>query len=308
MPFSSGKTTLALLFAILTSSCASQNAMSLVPDSVRLDMVREKAAKASPVSVDEMLDKARAHTQSSAEKSTATATALDTDPIGAELALAQPRSEEGYPGPAPKDASKPKDPLNLPEAQKSETTRQEATRAAITDTQNNQDEQNAREMFRVAQEMHGTNRSAVPEGDSKPEAQWRQILEQAQLNSENEIDPETETAAFYADADRQMTTAALPPKTSPKGETVAITFDDTLLTLSKDDDLRVRLLRHGNRHPETIIIGKVENIQGFAAMQKALELGKIIADASGGTPGISYDPALPPRTAELHYAKPGTAQ
>ena len=60
MPFSSGKTMLALLFAILTSSCASQNAMSLVPDSIRLDIVRDKAAKAGPVSVEEMLGKARA--------------------------------------------------------------------------------------------------------------------------------------------------------------------------------------------------------------------------------------------------------
>ena len=110
MPFSSGKTTLALLFAILTSSCASQNAMSLVPDSVRLDIVRDKAAKASPVSVDEMLNKARAHTQSSAEKSTATGTALDTDPISPEVALAQSTSEKGYPDPPAKMQAGPRAP------------------------------------------------------------------------------------------------------------------------------------------------------------------------------------------------------
>ena len=172
-------------------------------------------------------------------------------------------------------------------------------------------------MFRLAHDMHDRQQPRQPSSAAvehqvsavqEPRAQWREILEEAQLDAENDIDPATEKAAFYADADDTLTTAALPDKPASKGETIAITFDASLSTLAKDDDLRVRLMRHGKRHPETIIIGKVEGVQGFAAMQKALALGKVIADASGGNPGMSYDPALSPRTAELYYPKPGHAQ
>lgn len=283
MPNSLGRTALAMLFAIPCAGCMSQNAMSLVPDSVRLEIAQQKAAKAPPVSVDQMLQNAGGKTVAPGK--------AGGKPDAAPLPLGE--------GPKPQTAQKasPKTAANAPRALTLHAGR------------------SAAELFAEARALHRQAEAAdlnfiddIPNDSEKSAGgadAWRAMLAQAQEHP----DPARADASGHsaADKDSGITTSSLPDRPASANESIQVKFNDRLTGLSKDDDLRVRLLRHGKRIPQTIIIGKVESAKGFEAMEKALALGRIIAEASGGNPAISYDPALSPRAAELVYVKPGAA-
>jgi hypothetical protein len=307
MPISLGKAALAALFAIPCAGCMSQNAMSLVPDSVRLEIAQQKAAKAPPVSVGQMLQKARAN---AAPKSAEQSKALDAE---AKVDL-KPTGEISASNAAPLPASGSPKPLP-------------AQKAALQTKSNDRREQmpperrNAVELFEEARSLQ--RRSQPDEldfGGDAPSATgygqksqggadaWRKMLAQVHEGPEDNVQLTSPNGNNATDKDVSITTSSLPDRPESASETIPVKFDIGLTGLAKDDDLKIRLLRHGNRLPETIVIGRIDGAKGFQAMQRALDLGKIIARASGGNPGISYDPALLARTAELHYMKPGTAQ
>jgi hypothetical protein len=307
MPNSLIKTAPAMFFAILCGGCMSQNAMSLVPDSVRLEIAQQKAAKAAPVSVGQMLQKARVSAaaertqQSPAAAAAGKADDKPVDEISAPNAALPPVSDGPRPRPAQKAALK--------------TAANEERGEMLPESRN------AVELFADARALHRrvqpadldfTDDLSDAESDGKKSGggsdTWRAMLAQAQEGPEDTMRAASSDENNAADKDRSITTSSLPDSPASGSESIPVKFIGGLTGLAKDDELKIRLLRHGKRYPGTIVIGKVEGVKGFQAMEKALALGRIIAEASGGMPDISYDPALSARTAVLHYVKPDAAQ
>ena len=298
MPNLTGKTASALLFAILTTGCASQNAMSLIPSAVKLDIAREKAVKDGPLSVDDMLAKSRSTKAGSAlppEKPQAL-TQIDNGVTGSEHAAiaADLRSPE----PIDQSSKQANNVLaveyaelagnsadrDVPRANRSPAELFDEAQALLADRH-------------IAKGQYGnTQISGVDTRDAADNEEWRSMLADGDVTSETSGD---ESAAAISDS--TMTTAALPQKAESSDEIIGVAFDAAGASLVKDDDLKLRLLRYGKRAPSQIVIGKVEGLAGFEAMQKALSMAKLVSDACGGNPGVSYDPALPPGAAELYY-------
>lgn len=299
MPKTAMKSTLVLLFAMLASGCASQNAMSLIPEAVKLDMVREKSAKKGPVSVDTMLAKAR---KTKGEEANVAAkpnvsSQIDTVQTGPTMPL-----ETAVVADRPISKAEAG---NRPVASGAAEIPADAEYFAA-DTSSSTTAQSPAELFSQAQAIHAqdgqsaasdeANQSDMVAGGLAPTApqdDWRRILAEAE-GSEAQIAGDLPTGD-------PMTTAALPTPTEPSGEIIPVFFDEAGLALAKDDDLKLRLMRYGKRVPVQIVVGKIEGVEGFDAMQRALALGKLIGDASGGEPGISYDPSMSAGAAELHY-------
>jgi hypothetical protein len=303
MPKTAMKSTFVLLFAMLASGCASQNAMSLIPEAVKLDMVREKSAKKGPVSIDTMLAKAR---KTKGEEKPAAAgpnvsAQIDTVQTGPAkpletVATAEQKIPDEKSGDRPVASGDVEAPTDA--------------EYFVADASSSTTAQSPAELFSQAQAIHAqdgqpegsdeTGQSEMVAGDMEPTApqdDWRKILAEAE-------GAEVQIAGDLPTGD-PMTTAALPTRPVPSGEIIPVFFDEAGLALAKDDDLKLRLMRYGKRVPVQIVVGKIEGVEGFDAMQKALALGKLIGDACGGEPGISYDPSMSAGAAELHYPAPG---
>lgn len=260
-----------LLIAILASGCASQNAMSLLPDSVKLDVARDKAAKQGPLSVDEMMTKA-SKLHPNADKEIQVAAKID----GIKTAA------------LPEQLQKADEPIQTAYAEEK-----------IEASQDQTDSPSA--LFQQAMALNQQSRStdqATSVDDIKAAAataEWRRLMDWQNAEKQNEGSP------------LAMAPDAAPPLVMPLSdvEIIPVNFNETRDGLAKDDVLKLKLLRFGKRVPLEIAIGKITNARGFAVMQSALALGRIIANASGGAPVITYDPTLSAGAAEVRYASTG---
>ena len=296
MPISVGKAALAALFAIPCAGCVSQNAMNLVPDSVRLEIAQQNAAKAAPVSVDQMLSTARA---GAAPKNPRQNPALAAD-------------GDAHDKPSGKIIAPQATPLSVTDGLKPQPAQKVALKGPAGQRYGEKplERQSAIQLFTEARLLHQRAQPVELDfGDDDPEdsgvgrnstvdpGTWRKLLAQAQDSPGHDETLSALTESDAAGNETGMIPASLPDQPADKSQSIPVTFDEGLTALSKDDDLKIRLLRHGKRFPERVVIGKVEGAKGFQAMEKALAFGRVVAAASGGAPDISYDPALSARSA-----------
>ncbi len=268
MPHLSTSLLATLLIAMLTSGCASQNAMSLLPESVKLDVARDKAVKQGPLSVDEMMTKARKlHPNAVAE--TQIADKVDDTKTATLPERLQQVGEPAQSAYAEEKIAASQDQANSPSA-----------------------------LFQQAIVLSEQTRT----GDQSPS--FDEIKAAAAADEWRKLMDEQGVEKSAADSSEPIVANVEPPLVMPltEVEIIPVNFNKTRDSLTKDDDLKIRLLRFGKRIPQQITIGKITNAQGFQVMQSALALGKIVTQASGGSPEITYDPALAAGVAQVRYA------
>ena len=277
MPHLSTSLIPSLLIAMLTVGCASQNAMSLLPDSVKLDVARDKAAKEGPLSVDEMMAKAK-KLHPAAETDKQVATSIDSTKTAS----------------LPNPAAQLDEPIQTAYAEESSPRLQK-------EGVGNENAGSPAELFQQAMLLNQQAQTfdQTPSVDDIKAAaaahEWRRLLDEQEAERQAE------------DRSVAMPISTEIPLVMPiyQVEIIPVNFNAAHDGLAKDDDLKIKLLRFGKRVPQQITIGKIKDAQGFQVMQSALALGKIIAAASGGAPAITYDPALPTGAAEVRYASTG---
>lgn len=260
-----------LLIAMLASGCASQNAMSLLPDSAKRDVAQDKAAKQGPLSVDEMMANVRT-LHSEIGKQTQVKAKLDETKTAALPASAQNS-----------DA-----PIQTAYAEEDNTDLLHQTSKRVKNDSPAELFQQALLLNQGAQAPDQTSSSDVIAATAN---QWRTLIDQQEVEKPAEASTEPIVAKVE------------PPLVMPftHVEIIPVNFNETHDGLVKDDDLKLKLLRFGKRVPQQITIGKVNDARGFQVMQLALALGKIIAEASGGAPTITYDPTISAGAAEVRY-------
>ena len=271
MPHLPSSHILSLLIAMSASGCASQNAMSLLPESVKLDVAQDKAAKQGPLSVDEMMAKARTlHPE--AGKQMQVAAKIDETKTAALPDQSQHVDE-------PIQAAYAEDKTTAPKNQTESPSELFQQAMSLKEQTQSIDEAPSVDDIKAAAAAH----------------EWRRLMDEQDVEKQAQNSPTTPELN------------AVLPLVMPINhvEIIPVSFNETQGSLSKDDDLKLKLLRFGKRVPLQITIGKIKDAQGFQVMQSALALGKIIADASGGAPVITYDPALSVGVAQVHYASIG---
>ncbi len=271
MPHLSTPLILSLLIAMSASGCASQNAMNLLPDSVKLDVAQDKAAKQGPLSVDAMMAKAR-KLHPDIDKKTQVAAKVDETETAS----------------LPDQSQHVDEPIQTAYAQEKTTASKNQTYSPS-------------ELFQQAKLLNEQTQSideAPSVDDIKAAAaahEWRRLIDEQDVEKQAHNSPAA------------MELNAIPPLVMPinQVEIVPVSFNESQGSLANDDDLKLKLLRFGKRVPLQITIGKIKDAQGFQIMQSALALGKMISQASGGAPTITYDPTLSAGAAEVRYPKTG---
>ncbi len=278
MPYRFGSLVLPLLIAMLTTGCTSQNAMSLLPDSVKLDVARDKATKQGPLSVGKMMAMARTlHPDSGKE----TEQVEKVDDVKAAAVTMHP--------------SKTVDPIQTAYADEGTP---KTTYEIENDTSNNILPVSPSELFQQAVRLNQNAQNSEHDpsaADIKTAAvaqKWRKLIDEQVADQWHE-EP---SVAASVNADIPLVLPIVPV------EIIAVSFNETSDSLKKNDDLKLKLLRFGKRMPLQIAIGKITNAEGFEVMQSALALGNIIIGASGGMPAITYNPSIAPGAAQVTYA------
>ena len=262
---------LSLLIAMLASGCASQNAMSLLPDSAKRDVAQDKAAKQGPLSVDEMM---------------ANVITLHSE-IGKQTQV-RAKLDETKTAALPASAQNSDAPIQTAYAEEDNTDLLRQTNKRVKNDSPAELFQQALLLNQGAQAPDQTSSSDVIAATAN---QWRTLIDQQEVEKPAQASTEPIVAKVE------------PPLVMPLThvEIIPVNFNETHDGLVKDDDLKLKLLRFGKRVPQQITIGKVNDARGFQVMQLALALGKIIAEASGGAPTITYDPTLSAGAAEVRY-------
>jgi hypothetical protein len=262
-----------LLIAMLASGCASQDAMSLLPDNVKLDVARDKATKEGPVSVDAMMAKARTlHPET--DKQTQVAAKVDVTETAA----------------LPDQSKALEQPIQTAYAEEQDAKLQHQ---ADSSTNDDSPAKLFQQAMLLSEQAHASDQTPSLD-DIKAAAaasEWRKLMDQ-------------QAAQQVADDIAKVTVASLEtPLVMPLSqiEIIPVNFNEAHDALANEDDLKLKLLRFGKRLPLQITIGKVTNAQGFEVMKSAIALGNIIAQASGGAPEITYDPSLSEGAAEVRY-------
>lgn len=300
-----------LLFAMGLSGCASQNAMSLVPDSLKLELAQDKAAKRGPVSVDAMIASARSLNAPKETESKAAVLAKDsiqrqtTTKIAEKIREKQSSVSIEYA--EPQKVNRPKIKFDASQlANESDDSEQIQAMLASYDLQQHDmqadsetDAPSVEDLFQLALQKQNRIKNDAARVDLEPSVddlkaaaatkEWDALI--AAKNSA----PHT-SAALEGD---QTNSDTLIAHTS---EIVEVAFDTSHASLVQNDDLKLKLLRHGGRFPNAIVIGKISQAKGFQIMSDALALGRIIVLASGGEPVITYDPALSSGAAMVKYS------
>jgi hypothetical protein len=262
-----------LLIAMLASGCASQDAMSLLPDNVKLDVARDKATKEGPVSVDEMMAKARTLHPETGKKTKVTNKLDET-----KTAALQPSAQH-------EDA-----PVQAAYAEEAKLEQLEPVNNRVNNNSPADLFQQAlllNQQTQIADQTQSATDSYTATAD-----QWRALI--AQQEGENSVGSMTNSAILAS-----VETPLVMPLAQV--EIIPVNFNEAHNALANQDDLKLRLLRFGKRLPMQITIGKVTNAQGFEVMKSAIALGNIVAQASGGAPEITYDPSLSEGAAEVRY-------
>lgn len=261
------KAALVSLFAMLASGCASQNAMTTLPDDVRLSVLAESARVEG---ANTLADPAEP----------APSAALSAEEQAFRLRQAAP---ERFDGAAPETADDAD-----PEALfRQALARQGSGRLPVAD---------------MGDDPEPSSKTAI---ETDATAIWNQMLAMraASGNSAAAASPEIDTASTgpAGTVDDTIRTAAIAePVERDPGTTFTVTLDARSYSLSREDEMRIALKRKGGRVARRIVIGRIEGT-GAEVLGTANTLGQTVASMAGGDPGIAYDPSLPVATIRIEY-------
>ena len=300
-----------LLFAMALSGCASQNAMSLVPESLKLELAQDKAAKRGPVSVDAMMASARSLNALEETESKAASLAKGsiqqqtTTKIAENIEEKQSSVSTAYAEPQKINRVKTEFDASLLANERDDSEQIKAMLAHYNVQQQDMqsdsetDATSVAELFQLALQKQNQMKNTAASVDLEPSVddlkaaaatkEWNAIIA-----TKNGL-PRTRKA-LVSEETYSDTRIVLP------SEIVEVAFDTSHASLIQNDDLKLKLLRHGGRFPNAIVIGKISEAEGFQIMSDALALGRIIMLATGGEPVITYDPTLSSGAAMVEYS------
>ncbi len=262
------------LFAILVSGCASQNAMTMLPEDVRLSVLAENARSADPAG-DGMSDNLPTDDGRSAASLSAEEKAFRLRQAAPDRFSAAADAPE-----APVEETDPAVLFKL--AMEQRTNAQPMIQS--DETAETSPEPDATEIWNQMMAMR--NEGAAP---AEPGVQLADAIDAAPTGPVAGIDETIKTAAIDE------------PASVDPASIVTLMLDARTFTLSKDDEVRLALKRSGGRVASRIIVGRLEGA-GAEVLTAARDLGDTVAELTGAEPGISYDPTLDVATVRIEYA------
>ncbi|MCB1417669.1 MAG: hypothetical protein KDJ74_01160 [Notoacmeibacter sp.] len=265
--------TLVLLSATGLTGCVSQNAMSTLPDDVRLAVTADAVRQSMPEETSK--------TQQPADRETAASARLS--PVELEF---RRRQMEDMTTAAPlaatsaDEASARPDPVEM-----FARARQMQLPSSLPD--------NAPVMTASA----ALDPAAAEAQAEEARATWQAALALAKAKPGDNPTPAGTTPAHQA-PDASIVTAAVEEKPEP-ADLVEFVLDGQLVPQDVTMDLRLKAI--GGRKAHRIVIGRVDG-NGFEVLARAQEIARIVQQATGGEPGMSYDPAMSAGAVRVEYA------
>lgn len=263
MPKTTLNIALVSLFAIFTTGCASQNAMTMLPDDVRLSIAAEQARQAEAEPVQKPVSTAALSDEEIAFRTREMAHARQVEPAAAQEDEAEPAEDpKALFARALEMKRKPVEAQYTPEA---ETVTADAETVAAY----------AEEAAPAAEDV------------------WTTV--QAMRKASVEDDP-----VGFADSIRTAAVAAGADGKLGEDDYLDLAMDPSTGAIDQDAQIRIRLLGKGGRIARRIVVGRLDG-EGFEVLQAARQHAETISGLTGGEPGISYDPAVLRGTVRIEY-------
>ncbi len=298
MPCKPLKTTAILLFAIASSGCVSQNAMTTLPDDVRMTVLADQVRAAQGEEV-----------ENAASADSASAGKPEPNALSQEELLFRSRQKHADRfAPAPASANPEK---------------QGAVKHAGSDTVD------PRQLFARAMELRSSAPIKSPEQSSKTENNssiavvensapaanevWQQVLAMRKENSNSTATGKDDLSKPVVRVnDDPIITAAV----SRQEEVIDVPAPDDLFEfalraedknhvagdklLDEETHMQLALRRKGGRIPRQITIGKIKG-EGYEVLKAARERADQVINITGGEPAFGYDPSLTGGKVRIEY-------
>ncbi len=139
----------------------------------------------------------------------------------------------------------------------------------------------------------GGDDNAAP-ANADPNATWQAALAMHRASASDTAP----SVAPYA-PDTELVTAALPEQKNIKDfAEFAVSPQGDLLSQAVRTEIRLKHI--GGRVARRIVVGHIEG-ESFAVLKRAQDIGRAVAGATGGDPGMSYDPTVAAGTVRVEY-------